>query len=134
MSEITIEVARQYVKFNTGLEVWPVNEKDTHGVVCTTYHLRGYHHGVLREKPTLEEAWTLQEALVHARFDCLKVTEERDLLKDQLAAIEKQRAKWRRIKRKSRALVNNPLRHDPRQESIYGDGHVAELTEETSPQ
>jgi hypothetical protein len=130
MPEITLEVARQYVKDITGIEVFPVHEEHALNVY-DYYRLR--RHGRSGDEQTVDEAWKLQEALVHAHFDRLKVTEERDLLKGQLAAIEKQRAKWRRTKRKSRALVNNPLRHDPRQESIYGDGHVAELTEEITP-
>jgi hypothetical protein len=49
-------------------------------------------------------------------------------LQERLDKIEKQRARWRVAKSKSRRIQANPQRYDPAQASIYGDGHVAELT------
>ena len=108
MADVTLEAARRYVKDITGLEATPLNDS-----------------GVSRQ---------LFEALVQAHFDRLVVTEERDLLGGQLDAITKQRAKWRRSKQKGRKIAANPQRYSPAQESIYGDGHVAELTKEKTPQ
>lgn len=45
-------------------------------------------------------------------------------LQSQLDAVEHQREQWREAKRRSRA----GLRNDPRQTSLYGEGHTRELS------
>jgi len=65
-------------------------------------------------------------AALQSKFDVLqgRVNE----LQAALDKIEKQRSRWRKAKQDARRRQTNPLRYDPSQTSIYGDGHVQELT------
>lgn len=66
------------------------------------------------------------DAVLYADYAALE--SQYNEVKQALGKIEKQRAQWRASKSKSRRKDANPLRYDPAQTSIYGDGHVTELT------
>jgi uncharacterized coiled-coil protein SlyX len=62
--------------------------------------------------------------------ELVQAEQARQVLQTQIDRITTQRAKWRAAKQRSRKRTGNPTRYDKRQDSIYGEGHTKELTEE----
>ncbi len=70
----------------------------------------------------------------HVRYSDYKaIAEELDTARAALARIERQRAKWRAAKARQQRLKGNPLQYDPTQTSIFGEGHVHELSSKVAP-
>lgn len=63
------------------------------------------------------------EELDELRKQNLRQASTIEELTNKLAAIDRRRAQWREAKRRRAAT----LRNDPRQTSLYGDGHTEEL-------
>lgn len=125
-------IALRIVKDKVGYEVIRIYEVDRHHPddECDEYRLAYRQEGGIWSpvpEDTTHLAWVLFEELVDMTANFLSASAEMATYKYQLDKIEKQRAKWRDRKKKSRREANNPARYDPQQVSIYGEGHVEEL-------